>query len=117
MESGGGFQKNRIKWTKLIYCKICKICVARVSFMPDSISATGHTDFHEPTVNVLSRTTINSVLRPWKCNFSSRFGLTSWQEGPFLGAVIPCTLYVSGPAIGLEILPRLPICSKLESND
>jgi hypothetical protein len=46
--------------------------------------------------NVIQR--ICRILRP--CfTLSSRFGLTSWQEGPFLGAVLPCSLYFSGPAI------------------
>ena len=32
-----------------------------------------------------------------KSNFNSKSGLPSWEEGPFLGAVLPRSLYFSGP--------------------
>ena len=31
-----------------------------------------------------------------KSNFNSKSGLPSWEEGPFLGAVLPRSLYFSG---------------------
>jgi hypothetical protein len=48
--------------------------------------------------NIKLKTTVNSILRQWKWYFSTKFGLLSLQEGPFLGAVLPCSLYFSDPA-------------------